>query len=188
MVNEFWKDIQGYEGLYQVSTCGRVKSLPRVKQGKHNLLGVKTEYLKSGGLLKQSNDKNGYKLLALSKDGAMKFFRVHRLVAETFVPNPGEKPIAHHIDGCVSNNNAENLQWVTDRENLYASDVFGQLAAIYGKKINQYDLKGNIVAEYPSMQECSRRLGLDVRHISAVANGKRKRTRGYIFKAVSAND
>ena len=109
--DEVWKDIEGYEGLYQVSTCGNVKSLPKVRRN-----GTGT-YIQKERLLKPSNTSTGYKKVELCKDGKRKGFKVHRLVAIAFIPNPDNKPEVNHIDGNKINNNIDNLEWVTSSEN-----------------------------------------------------------------------
>lgn len=109
--DEVWKDIEGYEGLYQVSTCGNIKSLPKVRRN-----GTGT-YIQKERLLKPSNTSTGYKKVELCKDGKRKSFKVHRLVAIAFIPNPDNKPEVNHIDGNKINNNIDNLEWVTSSEN-----------------------------------------------------------------------
>jgi hypothetical protein len=96
---EFWKEIKGYEGLYEVSSEGRVKSLGR-KPG-----------IMRPGL------SNGYLKVGLTKDGIRSRFRVHRLVAEAFIPNPDNKPEVDHINGDRKDNRVENLRWMTHQEN-----------------------------------------------------------------------
>lgn len=183
MKTEIWKDIKGFEGLYQVSNLGRVKSLPRIKKGKKN-----SQYVTKEKILKLKKDKDGYLAVILTSN-IRKDCRVNRIVAETFIPNPNNKTIVHHVDENVKNNNADNLQWVTNKENLYASNVFEKLSKKYSKPIIQKDLKGNILNKFNSTQEASKALGLDARNISAVTNGKRNQIKGYIFeKVVCTND
>lgn len=106
---EEWRDIVGYEGIYQVSNIGRVKSLERVRcHGKKY-----KEKIKCGHLI------NGYVVVMLFKNGKHKHCKVHRLVAEAFIPNPKNKPCIDHIDTNRANNKVGNLRWVTYRENYY---------------------------------------------------------------------
>lgn len=107
MENEIWKDIEGYEGIYQVSNLGRVKSLPKLYKRK-----FKSYYTKEK-ILKNSLGKNGYYRVNLSQ----KIFYIHRLVAEAFIPNSDEKKTVNHIDGVKTNNNISNLEWATYAEN-----------------------------------------------------------------------
>lgn len=110
--DEVWKDIEGYEGLYQVSTCGNIKSLAKPRKN-----GNGRSYIQKEKLLKQSFTTTGYKKVELYKDGKRKSFKVHRLVAIAFIPNPDNKPEVNHIDGNKINNNIDNLEWVTSSEN-----------------------------------------------------------------------
>lgn len=100
---EFWRDIKDFEGLYQVSNTGQVRSLPR--------MGTK------GGLLKLIPDKGGYLTVLLSKGNKQKRFRVHRLVAEAFLSNEEELPEVDHISGDKTDNRVANLQWISHVEN-----------------------------------------------------------------------
>lgn len=108
MINEIWKDIVGYEGLYQVSNLGRVKSLDRISKNGRFLKG---KYKKS------TQDKDGYEKVSLSKDGLPNCYLVHRLVAMAFIPNPENKPEVDHINTIRNNNVVENLRWVNKSEN-----------------------------------------------------------------------
>lgn len=109
---EIWKDIAGYEGYYQVSNYGRVKSLKRWVLSKNNKkMPVKEK------ILKLQNDKDGYKTVELNKNSKGIHFRVHRLVADAFIPNPENKPEVNHINGIKYDNLLENLEWNTDLEN-----------------------------------------------------------------------
>ena len=99
-----WRDIEGYEGIYQVSNLGQVRSLNYRRMGK-----VK--------ILKLIKDKENYLLTHLSNNGERKNYKVHRLVAKTFIPNPNSKTQVDYIDSNTSNNKVFNLQWVTGKEN-----------------------------------------------------------------------
>lgn len=114
---EEWKDIEGYEGLYQVSDWGNVKSLPRLsKRSTSRHRG--TSILINERILKQSFQTSGYKVVVLCKDGNNRQFQVHRLVAEAFIPNPENKPQIDHINTNKAENNVENLRWCTHTENM----------------------------------------------------------------------
>lgn len=111
---EIWKDIKGYEGLYQVSNLGRIKSLDRkVKTGiKYN------EYkISKSKILKLNQKRNGYLSVDLSKENTVKTISVHRLVALNFIPNPENKEEVNHINAKKYDNRVENLEWVTKEEN-----------------------------------------------------------------------
>lgn len=109
---EEWKDIEGYEGLYQVSNEGRVKSLDRYVD---NFWGTK-QFVR-GRILKETTDKDGYLMVYLCKDGKPKGRKVHRLVAEAFIPNTENKPQIDHINTVRDDNRVENLRWVSCKEN-----------------------------------------------------------------------
>lgn len=116
MVNikeEIWRDIKGYEGYYKVSNLGRVKSLDRTIENKN-----RKKYKLKGSLRKISCSGIGYQNIGLSRDGAMKNFLVHRLVAVAFLSNPNNFPVVNHIDGDKTNNIACNLEWVSYSDNI----------------------------------------------------------------------
>jgi hypothetical protein len=117
--SEVWKDIQGYEGLYQVSNFGKVKSLQRVIH--HSLKGSKTINEK---ILKQGIDSNGYLIVSLCKECKCKSIRIHKLICEYFIPNPEMKKVVNHINGIKTDNRIENLEWVTTKENNIHSHKF----------------------------------------------------------------
>jgi hypothetical protein len=132
-IAEIWKDVQGYEGLYQVSNFGRVKSLGRF-----------VDRLASGHcwkkerILKLHKKHNGYLGVSLLKDGKIKNFNIHRLVAIAFIPNPDNLPQIDHINADKTNNNVNNLRWVTAKENmnnpLTKVRFIGKNHPFYGKK------------------------------------------------------
>lgn len=97
-MEEEWRDIEGYEGLYQVSNLGRVKRLPKI--------------------MKTTTDAQGYKVISLKDEsGKAKVVKVHRLVAQAFLPNPENKPVVDHINTDRGNNFVDNLRWCTQKEN-----------------------------------------------------------------------
>mgnify|MGYP002622098599 CR=1 FL=1 len=102
LLGEEWRDVEGYEGLYQVSDLGRVRSF-------HN------QY---GRILKPIVTSHGYAQVTLAKNGTMRSRHIHMLVAKAFIPNPENKPQVNHIDGNPMNNRLENLEWVTSQENI----------------------------------------------------------------------
>lgn len=108
---EVWKDIEGFENFYQVSTLGRIRSLDRYVRGKDKLRLIKSR-------IKNPQIRNGYYRVSLSKNLFVKAFDVHRLVAQTFIPNPKNKEQVNHKNGIKTDNRVDNLEWVTRKENV----------------------------------------------------------------------
>lgn len=183
-MTEEWRPVRGYEGLYEVSDKGHVRSLFRYKKQ-----------------LKNCRAANGYWYVQLFKNKAGANHYVHRLVAEAFVPNPNEKPFVNHLDETRTNNCKENLEWVTHVENCnYGTAIARRLAhtdyskmrrntanqiLAVSKPIDQYDKSGNFIKRWSSATECSRATGFSVSGIRMVATGKRNSIFGFIFKEVS---
>lgn len=110
---EIWKDIQGYEGIYQVSSHGRVRSLDRIVERK----GSSGNFFVKGRVLTQSDDTHGYMKVNLTKHDQKRTFKVHRLVAIHFLDNPNNLPCVNHKDENKLNNNVDNLEWCTKEYN-----------------------------------------------------------------------
>lgn len=185
---ELWKDIEGYEGLYQVSNTGKVKSLEKkVKSG--DRLITKPERIltqqKRGG-----RTGNCYLCVDLWENNKMKMFSVHKLVALAFVPNPNNYIQVNHIDECKANNNAANLEWCDCKYNQNWGTRNARISKTKtnhkstSKTVLQYTRDGVFVAEYPSVNEVERVLGFDEGHISACCIGKKgyKTSYGYVWK------
>ena len=119
--NEEWKDIKDFEGLYQISNYGRVKSLERYRNSYSKKVYV-PEIIRKNGY-----DKNGYQILPLNKDSKKYVRKIHRLVAEAFIPNPENKKEIDHLDCNVKNNIFTNLRWVTRLENVRHTMEMGNL-------------------------------------------------------------
>jgi len=136
---EIYKDIIGYEGYYQVSNLGNVRSLDR--QVNHFKGGLS---LRKGFLLKQEMTFFCYFRVSLSKNKTKKRLSIHRLVAETFIPNQHNKSEVNHIDGNKTNNRLENLEWVTSRENIHhyhLSNGVKNVGISYAKRMNRFQVK-----------------------------------------------
>lgn len=178
-MKEIWKDIKGYEGFYQVSNMGRVKGIEREVYSGHNYSVLRIEKEK---IYKGYKVKNGYIYQTLLKNGKRKTFKLHRLVAETFIPNPDNKPQVNHIDGDKENNKVSNLEWVTRKENLNHAYKTG-LSKIC--PVLQYDLEGNYLREFKSIDEATRYMGKKYHGnimMCCQSNNKRKTAYGYIWK------
>lgn len=178
MKNEEWRDVVGYEGLYQVSDQGRVKSLERTFIDK---IG-RERYVKER-ILKLTVDGWGYLVVTLCA-GGKKNLMVHRLVCEAFNDNRDEKPEVNHINEIKTDNRACNLEWCTRRENLNHGTRSERSAKTLSKPICQYTLDEKIVKTWASLTEVKRKTGFVQSHISQVANGKRKQAYGFIWKYI----
>lgn len=162
---ETWRDIEGYEGLYQVSSEGRVMN---VRNGK-----LKIFYYGTGG----------YKRVMLWKNNKSKNYPVHRLVAKAFIPNPDNLPQVNHKDECKENNSVENLEWCSLDYNLSYGTRIQRIKeketnGKRSKQVYQYTIDGDLVAIYPSLAECGRN-GYDIANVSKACLGKYKQHKGY---------
>lgn len=173
-MTEIWKDIEGYEGSYQVSNLGRVRTLDRIVTDK---LGRARTFK---GCVKRFYKKpNGYYSVNLSKDGEDESRYVHRLVAETFIPNPYNLPQVNHKDEDKTNNRAENLEWCTSIYNVTYNNVAYRKAEPLRKKVRQSLPDGTWIATYASAMEAARQTGLAQSHISDVCRGEKEFAYGY---------
>ena len=171
---EIWKEVEGYEGLYQVSNFGRIKSLKR-----------KTSHI-SEIILKQSLDNYGYPIVSLCKNNKKKTKTVHRLVASAFVCNPYNFFFVFHIDENKCNNNASNLEWCDAKYNSnYGTRTDRSVCKLRQngcKPVIQYDLNRNFIKRWNSLSEIERALGYKKADISYCCLGKYKKSYGYIWK------
>lgn len=184
MKNEIWKPITGFEGLYEISNFGRVKSLSKKVKSRW---GYRTT---SERILKPRFDgrKNYYKVYL----GANHEFQVHRLVAQAFIPNPKNKPQVNHKNGNKIDNRVDNLEWVTIGENGKHAFLNGLWKpawkgikgsnSYFAKKVNQYNLDGTFIKTWGSIVEIEQSLGISEPSISQCCNGKTKKSHGYIWK------
>lgn len=166
-MKEIWKDIKNYEGHYQVSNLGRVKS---IKFGKEIIL-------------KQQQCMDGYYYVNLSKNGIAKRYYVHRLVAEAFIDNSDNLPCVNHKDENKQNNVVSNLEWCTHEYN----NNYGTRIERCSKTVLQFDLNGNLIKEWKSLHECNRN-GFNQGDICKCCNGKRKTAKGFIWKYKNEED
>ena len=171
---EEWRDIEGFEVHYQVSNLGNVRN-------------IKQRHRKSTKVYKQQMLKTGYMVVNLWQDGAYNFRRVHRLVAQAFIPNPEGKPFINHIDGNKTNNRVENLEWVIKEENeRHARKTGLHDEDMKKRRISIIAINATGQTErFESMAEASKALGINQGNISkAIKRGHR--AGGYRFKREGA--
>lgn len=186
MVNaaEIWKDIRGYEGLYQVSNLGRIKS---TSPGLKFVKGSPSELI-----MKQSLSSSGYLHVQLYKAHVPATVLVHKVVAQAFIDNPEGKPEVNHIDSDRTNNRVSNLEWATKSENMkhsfnrgyHVSPMLNRKGAMNtnSKKIIQYDLSGNEIRRWTGIAEAARSIGCNPSSISACLCGYNKTCKGHVWK------
>ena len=177
-MQEIWKDIKGYEGIYQVSNLGKVKSL-NYKRGKHEKE------------IKQALNSRGYLEVGLF-NGKVKTHRVHRLVAQTFIPNPENKDEVNHIDGNKKNNTVNNLEWNTSKENIhhawenklicFSKESRKKAGISRQKPCLQYDKNNHLIKRWDSLKQASKELGICKSTISMCLNGRYETAGGYVWK------
>lgn len=159
---EIWKSIIGYEGLYEVSNVGRVRSIDRIvfQQGRNQ------KY--RGKIMSPYLNNTGYFCVRLSKNNKKRTFTIHRLVATAFIPNPNNYPCVNHKDETPKNNNVENLEWCTNEYNVNYGTATFRRAVKMGKRVAQYDKNGKLVATFYSVNEAER--GTNIKIGDAVKN------------------
>lgn len=162
---EVWKDVVGYEGLYKISSFGRLKRLKRTTLGKDGI-----EYNYPELIIKGDYDKDGYIRTTMSKNKKKKTKKLHRLVAEAFVPNPNNYPEVNHLDETKDNNHVDNLEWITVKGNANygtrnerITNHPNQIKKINGwkKQVRVTNLKNGEVNIYESATKAGKHLGLD---------------------------
>lgn len=176
MMTEIWKDIEGYENLYQVSSEGRIKSLNYLKTGKEKIL-------------KGGKYGSGYLKVKLFKDGKGKNYAIHRLVAQAFIENPENKPCIDHINTDKTDNRVKNLRWVNQKENMNNPlSSIKQHNRFYGKigykmpaskTVVQLDKNGEIIKLWLCAMDAVREGNFTQEHISSCCRGKIKSHKGY---------
>ena len=159
---EVWRDIEGYEGLYQVSNLGRVKSLWYGKER----------------ILKLGRNIFGYLTVGLHKNEQQKTCKVHRLVAQAFIPNPNNLPDVNHCDEDKTNNSVQNLEFCDAKYN----NNYGTRTEKCSKPVQQFTKSGEFVKEWKSLHDIERNLGYSSSNISGSCRGARKSAYNFIWK------
>ena len=188
-MEEIWKDIPEYKGLYQVSNLGRVKSLPRIV---NNGRSYGRFVLTKEKVMKQRHDKDGYLRITMTKNGKQKVISVHRLVALAFIPNNENKKQINHINGIKDDNRIENLEWCTNSENqLHSIHILGNKPHGFKKykpeenprniPVLMLDKNDNVLKEFYSSVEAGKYLKkkLNIKSKKPQRNIRRAIIKGY---------
>jgi len=185
---EAWMPIGGYDGIYEISDLGRVRSLNRIDA---------RGWRRKGRILQPSTHKNGYLLVCLYKDGISETRIVHRLVAEAFIPNPENKPEVSGVDGVIVSNAAKDLAWCDRKEVLFDRGVLHRSMShekwgtgepvkksveARRRPVIQYDKNGSEITSYPSVMIAERKTGVKNSNIIKVCRNKLKSAGGFMWK------
>lgn len=183
-MKEEWRPCKGYEGFYEVSNTGQVRSIAVYSYKYKRVIKRKSPKLKA-----QETTREGYKRVLLSIYGVHSHCAVHRLVASAFIPNPEDLPCVNHKDEVTGNNNADNLEWCTWEYNSNYGTLPRRISKRMltdhpnAKAVFQYKLDGSFVTAYRSCSEASRCLGtVSADMIGRCCRGQAKTAGGYVFK------
>jgi hypothetical protein len=160
-MTELWKDINGFNGRYQVSNAGRIRN-------------AHTDFIR-----KPVEDKDGYYQIRLYDSGCQGTYKIHRLVAEAFIDNPCNLPLINHKDEDKKNNTVDNLEWCTKEYN----NNYGSRAQKILRKINQIDLHSNkIIKTYVSIASAAKEYNINPSSICGCLRGRSKSCLGYVWR------
>ena len=196
-IKEIWEDIEGYEGLYQVSNLGRIKALQRYRRAGN------TAYIQKEHFMTQYDNTSGYKYVRLNIGSDKRMFFVHRLVANAFIANPMSLPEVNHKNEIKTDNRAENLEWCTKiynqnygtkkiRTQITRKKLNSEWNALMKKNLNHsygaekpvlcFMPDGTFVSRYRSINIAAQSIGDCSSHIAACCKGNRRTVRGYRFE------
>jgi NUMOD4 motif/HNH endonuclease len=182
-----WKDIVGYEGLYQVSNEGEIRSLDRIVSYTDSL--GRNYNRKVKGRIRKQGTVNGYRVVNLCTEGKMVGAYVHRTVAQAFLPNPDNKPQVNHKDEDKRNNHVDNLEWMTAEENHeYGTAIQRGLETRQNMMLAQYSLDGALINIWNGASEAAKVLGKSRKEIAAVARGYKAHAYGYTWAYITKSE
>lgn len=198
-MKEIWKPIPNYEGMYEASDMGRIRSVSRIVKRNGG-----TNKTLSGRVLVTSTQGNGYKCVTLSQNGCVRTYRVHRLVAITFIPNPKGLPEVNHINENKADNSVSNLEWITHIGNIKHGtqiershkhrDCKGANNGMFGRKgklspvskrVAQITPQVKVIAEYDSLREAAKSIGRTPNSITNAIIGRTSHCCGYQWKIIN---
>lgn len=162
-MKEIWKEILGYENLYEVSNLGKVRNM------------------RTGRILKPGPDKDGYLLICLYKNGRRTTNKLHRLVAQAFLPN-SSKPQINHKDEDKTNNCVNNLEWCDAKYNANYGTRNKKVSERNGIPVLQFNMQGDLIKEFPSLHSAALSLGISKQAIWSSCNNINKTCCGFIWK------
>lgn len=171
---EEWQPVSGYEGVYEVSNFGQVKSVSTKKPYRNGFRNAKPRILRPNII------NGGYSQVALTRDKKRKHYLVHRLVAEAFVENPNGLPQVNHIDGNKQNNCSANLEWCTAKENMIHSSANGFRSDT--RAVCQFTKDGKLVRTFYSIKEAARQTGIHYQNISSCLKGSYRSSGGFVWR------
>lgn len=175
-MEEIWKDVKEYEGLYQISNIGRIKALDKSVKNRYSYKFMPSK------LLKPYKNKLGYCYVCLYKNKKRKRYYIHRLVAENFIDNENKLKEINHKDENPSNNCVDNLEWCDRRYNCNYGNHNKKISKSKSKRIIQYDKDMNLIKIWTGINYASRETGYSISCIWRSCQGKTKKHRKYIWR------
>ena len=184
-MREIWKDVKDFEGIYQISNLGNFKSVDRINIHKDRW-GNSIKYKIKGKPKRYSLNNKGYCVIQLYKNGKTKHYLLYRLVAEAFIPNPNNLPEVNHKDENKLNNCIDNLHWCTRIYNntygIQSKEGRRKTSKFRMKKVNQYNLKGELLMTFDGIRVAEEKTGINNRNICGCCKGKTKTAGGYVWR------
>lgn len=173
MKDEIWRPVIGYEGRYEVSNLGRIKSLSRIVDNGYSRRKIRER------ILSQNLSHSGYRFIVVTKDGKQHSLRVHRLVAMAFIKNPHGYNEVNHKNEIKTDNRVENLEWCNREYNNNYGTRNLRIGIYASKRVAMLDMEGNVLRIFPSEKSAEEYLGVRGGHIGQCCHGSRLTVGGY---------